>query len=113
MHQWQQIALSIEPVPGATKFSHAPRELSTFERTVAADNIVYKVVTMAIQRLVENQHAKLPAIPIKNRLGGMSASYRRQGGWILNACGGCSYFVMGNGSMGLAPPGAQGGMHFP
>ena len=80
MHQWQQIALSIEPVPGATKLSHAPRELSTFEWTVVADNIVYKVVViMAIQRLFGNQHAKLPAIPIKNCLGGMSASYRRQG----------------------------------
>ena len=48
MHQWQQIVLSIEPVPGATKLSHVPRELSIFERTVVADNIVYKVVTMAI-----------------------------------------------------------------
>ena len=79
MHQWQQIALSIEPVPGATELSHAPGGLSTFERTVVANNIVYKVAaTIAIQKLFGNQHAKLPAIPIKNCLRGMPASYQRQ-----------------------------------
>ena len=67
--------LSIEPVPGAAKLSHVLRELSIFKRTVVADNIVYKVVTMAIQRLVGNQHVKLPAIPIKNCLRGMPAGY--------------------------------------
>ena len=55
MHQWQQTVLSIEPVPGATELSHAPGELSIFERTIVANNIVYKVaVTIAIQKLVGN-----------------------------------------------------------
>ena len=80
MHQWQQIALSIEPIPGATELSFAPGELSTFERTVVADNIVYKVaVAMAKQRLVGNQH-EIAGNPDKELLEGHACKLPKKNG---------------------------------